>query len=182
MRKSNSIYNLWKAMRMRCLSPKVKAYDSYGGRGIRICERWDSFENFVADMGPRPEGMTLERKDNDGNYEPANCVWASRTNQANNRRSNRIVEYAGERLTLAELSRKFGIPYGRLYMRLSRGVSIEQAVLKELERPKWFACSDQDALDMQGLVASGISRREVARRFGVSRTVVARAVQEVGAK
>jgi hypothetical protein len=82
---NTQIYNIWKAMKDRCNNPKSTPYRWYGERGISVCERWNKFENFLEDMGERPEGMTLDRIDNDGNYEPGNCRWVTHKDNCNNR-------------------------------------------------------------------------------------------------
>ncbi len=93
-------YSTWAAMHARCRRPKNKCYDSYGGRGIQICERWYRFENFLADMGEKPLGMSIDRKDSNGNYTPDNCRWATATEQSRNRSmctitDDRIAEACG---------------------------------------------------------------------------------------
>jgi hypothetical protein len=79
-------YKTWSSMVRRCSNPKAGGWERYGGRGIKVCERWLKFDNFLADMGKRPPNLTLDRKNNDGNYEPGNCRWATRSEQQHNRR------------------------------------------------------------------------------------------------
>lgn len=125
-------YESWAGMIARCTNSNHVRYHRYGGRGIRVCRRWLIFKNFLEDMGERPAGMTLERGDNDGHYEPTNCHWAGRVEQCNNQISNTILTYRGRSFTMAEFSRKFKIPYRkvqRLYKRhnLTPGQILEQA-------------------------------------------------------
>ena len=101
-------YYAWTNMRSRCNNAKVKGYENYGGRGITVCERWSRFKNFMADMGVRPPGMTLERKDNDKGYSPENCIWASRREQALNRRRTVWIEYEGIRLCAKDWAGRLG--------------------------------------------------------------------------
>ncbi len=118
-------FNIWCSMRQRCNSPSCHAYQDYGGRGITVCERWSKFEAFLADMGPRPKGLTLERINNDSGYSPENCRWASRTEQANNRRSNRIIAYLGESKTLAQWASVFNVSHSTMWNRLRVGMPME---------------------------------------------------------
>lgn len=119
-------YTAWQGMWRRCTDPKVERYPNYGGRGISVCDRWKSFENFYADMGDRPEGMSIERKETNGNYEPGNCRWATSKEQGRNRTTNRVIEYNGERKCVSEWCEQLGIPISTFTHRLRRGMPLEQ--------------------------------------------------------
>lgn len=130
-------WNVWQGIRRRCADPANSGYHKYGGRGIRVCERWlNSFENFLADMGERPPGMTIDRIDNNGHYEPGNCRWASPKDQARNRRSNRIIAFRGESRPLAYWVEQSGLPYSLVHTRLRSGWPLEAALTTELHRNK----------------------------------------------
>jgi hypothetical protein len=127
--KSNtSIYNIWQGMLSRCEDLKDRSYPRYGGRGISVCERWHEFANFYADMGDKPSGKTLDRINNDGNYEPGNCRWATPAEQARNTRRNVFVEFAGRRMILTDWAREAGIAPSVLGGRLRKGWTIERAL------------------------------------------------------
>lgn len=114
-------FNIWVKMRQRCLNPNVSDYDNYGGRGISICSRWNTFEAFIADMGPRPDtDFTLDRIDVNGNYSPENCRWANWNTQQRNRRNNRLVVYQGRTVTMAEAVEISGRTRATVAIRLTR--------------------------------------------------------------
>lgn len=125
-------YISWGGMLERCSCAESKSYHNYGGRGITVCDRWQTFEHFLADMGPRPTPKhSLDRKDNNGDYCPDNCRWATKKEQANNRRGNSRWEYRGEVKTLSAWAEYAGIPHSTLRNRLLAGCSIQDAI----ERP-----------------------------------------------
>lgn len=119
--KSNTpSYLSWAAMKSRCYNKKTKAYKYYGGRGIKVCDRWlSSFENFLEDMGERPKNMILERINNNKGYYKNNCKWATWEEQANNRRGNKIINYNGLSLTLPQWARKLHIHKSTLNNRIN---------------------------------------------------------------
>ena len=128
--RSGSIeYTCWQRMIGRCVDETNERYSDYGGRGIKVCVRWmQSFSAFFEDMGLRPSSEhSIDRfPDNDGDYEPGNCRWASRLEQQGNKRTNRVIEYRGERLIAAEWARRFGVDGRGIRSRLDRGLSPEE--------------------------------------------------------
>lgn len=138
-RQRDRLYWVWCDMRYRCSRPSHKSYHNYGGRGISVCDRWQTFANFVSDMGPRPPGGMLERVNNDGNYEPSNCVWASRKVQNSNRRCCIYVNDGVERVTLKEYCRRYGLRYRPIVTRIQdRNWPIEMALRVPLGSGKQF--------------------------------------------
>lgn len=122
-------YMVWWAMLRRCRKPEYRDYRWYGARGIKVCERWDSYHAFLTDMGRRPSPKHwIERVDNDGDYEPSNCIWLTAEEQAKNRRNTIWVTFRGEEKTLTDWCRQFDIPYYRTLTRLQRGWPPELAI------------------------------------------------------
>lgn len=127
-------YYSWRSMRARCYNPKSDSYLNYGGREnpITVCDRWrNDYDIFVADLGICPEGYTIERRDNNGNYEPSNCHWIPKAEQARNKTTNRWFTYAGKTQLLFDWSKELGIENSILRRRLKRGIPLEQVFQKE---------------------------------------------------
>jgi len=126
------IHNIWCSIKQRCNNVKNSSYHNYGGRGITICDEWLDFDRFYSDMGECPAGMTIDRIDNDKGYFKENCHWATRKEQANNRRNGKKIEFNGVEKTQAEWEDFLSLPRGIIWGRLNRGWSIERALTTKL--------------------------------------------------
>lgn len=125
------IYAIWHSMMQRCYDKNSHAFNRYGGRGINVCDKWQEFEGFYEDMGDKPDGFSLERCDVNGDYTPENVVWADAKTQANNRRSNVILEHNGKKQTMQQWCDELGLKIGTVWARLNvYGYSIEKALTK----------------------------------------------------
>lgn len=136
----------WGQMIARCYDPQHPKYHRYGARGIRVCDRWICRRLFLEDMGQRPHGKTLNRINNDGNYEPSNCEWADATEQAQNRSNNRNIEYKGESHCITHWERITGIHRKTIAKRLDNGWTVERALTTPPSRsrkPTEVKCEDR---------------------------------------
>ena len=124
----------WNSMKARCNNPRYPAFPAYGGRGIKICPQWGEFSVFLRDMGERPPGKTLDRRDNNKGYSPENCCWSTMEEQANNRRDNVRLTFRGKTLTIAQWAREIGVGRTTLFTRLRAQWPLELA----LTAPKHF--------------------------------------------
>lgn len=132
--KHNAEQKTWYSMCDRCNNPDCHAYPNYGGRGIKVCDRWncgiDGFYNFLEDMGSRPKGTTLDRIDVNGDYCPENCRWADNIVQQNNRRDNRLMTIRGETKTVTQWAREYGISVPTVFSRIRKGETGERIFRK----------------------------------------------------
>lgn len=129
-------YKSWSGMLDRCLNPKHISYKDCGGRGITVCDRWLDVENFIADMGERPPGLSLERLDGNRGYSKDNCIWADRKTQARNKRTNRLLTFNGKTAALAEHCEDAGFKYDTVSHRLNGlGWSLEKALTTPIRLP-----------------------------------------------
>jgi hypothetical protein len=153
-------YRAWQQMRQRCQNPGNQRFDRYGGRGIKVCPRWDgSFLAFYADMGPRPSPThSLDRIDNDGDYSPENCRWATRAEQNRNRGDCIILDHDGMRMTVAEWARHLGINVRTLSLRIEQGWDAVRALTTPVARRRW---KGKPGMPLREEVQEAIDRGEV---------------------
>jgi hypothetical protein len=134
--KLTDTYKTWSGMLDRCTRENSRPYAYYGGRGIQVCARWQSFDNFLADMGERPPGMSIDRIDNDGDYEPGNVRWANPTQQSRNRRYNVVLEFQGTSRCVQEWAEHLGVRAKMLLWRFHRGWPVERILTTPSGRPR----------------------------------------------
>ena len=127
-------YFVWKAMKARCFNPRNKFFKDYGARGITVCKRWLDYSLFIWDLGKCPDGWQIERVDNNGNYDPQNCRWATIAEQKRNTRQTRFLELNGERLCMRDWSNRMGFSKTTIHYRLLRGWSVEKAITTPLRQ------------------------------------------------
>lgn len=167
------VYNIWVGMRKRCESPDQDSYPQYGGRGISVCDRWQRFENFQADMGPRPPHTSIDRINNDGNYEPGNCRWATRVQQQNNKSDNRRLTHDGTTMTTAEWAHLIGIAPRTFRARLRRGWSLSEALSPQMQDVKLDRVAKEKMVEMR---SAGLSQDEIAKALGVTHGAISMAL------
>lgn len=127
-------YKIWAHMLQRCSNQKSDRYKDYGGRGIKVCDEWLVFDNFLSDMGECKDSFSIDRIDNDGDYEPLNCRWADAFTQCNNTRKNRFLTSNGKTMTIANWARELKVKPNSIVSRLRKGWSDSDAVSKNIDR------------------------------------------------
>lgn len=171
----------------RCYMPSQDNYALYGGRGIKVCDRWKDFESFLDDMGEKPAGLTIDRIDSDGDYEPANCRWATKTDQAINQRRVRLISHDGKTLAAAEWEALTGIPSRVIRSRVDRLGWTPSRALTEPVVPQEVsvrrAAATQPKAPVQEYIKaleSGESCEQLASRYGVTSSAVRKALLRAG--
>jgi hypothetical protein len=167
----------FREMHQRCGNPNSDKWKWYGGRGITVCERWASFDNFLSDMGERPAGKTLDRVNVNGNYEPGNCCWATPLEQGANKRNNRLLTIGGETMHMAEASRRYGVKQGTIWKRLLDGWPDEMAASTAPRSASPFQrkpAHNKKLSDEQRVVirASSETTAVLVAMYGVSKTLI----------
>jgi hypothetical protein len=166
------LFKVWSGIKKRCTNPKTERWPVYGGRGIKICDRWkDSFENFYADMAPGyQKGLQIDRIDNDGDYCPENCRWVTAKENSRNRRSNRLIDTPWGRITVKEASEKAGVADVTIRKRLKRGLSgtplLQPAPAVRVFDTPWGRLPLSQAAELSGVGLGTLRFRERAGDTG----------------
>jgi hypothetical protein len=172
-------YRAWSAMKLRCANPNNEQYHNYGGRGITVCDRWrQSFAAFLVDMGPRPSPRhSIDRIDNNGNYEPGNCRWATSREQNRNRRNNIVLTHDGRTMCLADWARELGVPRGTLLARYRDGQPPDRICSRETTKRHGDAHPDakltaEQVRHIRESIEQGRANANLAREYGVARETI----------
>jgi hypothetical protein len=168
------LLGVWRTMHNRCYNANQKCYPNYGGRGISVDAEWhgaDGFKRFLLDMGPRPEGGTIERIKNDDNYGPSNCRWATRSEQSKNKRNNRVIEAEGKALTITEWARELGCSHAAILYRIRKGMSAQDAVTTPIPKRPNSKLNEGDALFILQNYPT-MTAHALATNLGVSKKTV----------
>lgn len=168
-------YASWLSMHRRCSD---KGNKNYGGRGIKVCERWFNFNSFLNDMGERKIGMTIDRINPNGNYEPSNCKWSNHKEQSRNRRGSLKVDINGELLNLIDISEKYKISQTTIYRRYKQGLRGQRLIEKNNRNSYVVGDMRPSKLtwgcvrEIRGMLSGGVSQKTIAEKYKVSQSVV----------
>jgi hypothetical protein len=160
----------------RCYRPSCPSYPRYGGGGVTVCPEWHSFQGFLRDMGKRPTALhSLDRIDNEGNYEPGNCRWATSEEQQNNTRANTILEWNGRRQSATAWAREMGINEKTIFGRLRKGWSIERCLAKSpICPPAGKKLDPEQVCNIKTALRSGEKGHSIARRYRIDPTTISK--------
>lgn len=174
----------YRNMCSRCTNPKATGYQYYGGKGVKVCDRWlASFDNFLEDMGPRPEGTSLDRKDYDGDYTPENCRWATDKEQARNTSFNHYISIKGVAKTISEWGEERNILPNTILYRIRRGWLDEEALeFTERKEPHRSRLSVDEWSEIQALRDEGYTTTSLGKMFGIDASQVSRKTKPKGDK
>lgn len=173
------VYAVWQAMLQRCENPNAQRFEDYGGRGIKVCPKWHRFEGFFADMGNRKPGFSLDRIDNDGDYCKENCRWAVTTVQANNTRRNRVIEFNGEKLTIAQWAERKCLAWYTIRARLDQyGWSVEKTLTTPATLAILYEFDGRKQALREWAVETGIGLETLSYRVRKSGWPIGRALTE----
>lgn len=173
---------IWKGMKSRCQYAKNPDYPQWGGRGIKVCDAWQTYDQFFADMGYAPDGMWLDRIDTNGNYEPANCRWSSPKEQARNKTNNRVLTHDGKTACLAEWGEYLGISPSTISRRLRLGWSPSDTLTVGVgSQNKMWKLTDVDPAEFVAMRQQGHSFRAIGKHFDVSDAAIRKALKKLEA-